>query len=224
MISSIVFDALLIGTIVYCGYLGYKRGLIRSLAKLSKMFIAFALAYLIAPYFSQIFVEPLLYSAVSNRLNLYLLENFQEISEATAYEDLPTLLRALVAVFDVSLDFSTSSAAISNIVAKLSYPIVRIISLPISFAAVYFLIKMLIRFVVKVTDEIFKIKLLGIPNKILGCALSTFLGVILAWGITVMFNYFSSLPPFSEWAAGFSGGFVYDFFNKFTPLELLLSF
>ena len=224
MLVSGLLDLILIATVIFSGYLGYRRGFVRSVAKISRIFVAFVLAYLLAPYFSEIFIEPVIYGAVSNRLNAYLIENFADMSSGTIlYEDLPIVLRALAGAFNVSLDFSSGADVVSAIVSQLSQPLARVISMPISFALVYFLIKILIRYILRLTDKIFKIKILGIPNKILGCALSSVIGIILAFVITLTFNLIISLPAFSEWALEFEGGAVYNFFNEFTPLELLLS-
>ena len=224
MLASILLDAILITTVIYSGYRGYKRGFVRSIAKISRLFIAFALAYLLAPYFSEIFIEPVIYDAVSNRLYVYLVDNFADASGAVIYEELPTILKALSGVLNVNFDFSAGTDVIGALVLSFAQPLTRIISLPISFALVFFLIKILIRYFLRMTDKIFKIKLLGIPNRILGCVFSGVIGLILAFCITVLFNFIISLPAFSEWALEFEGGYVYKFFNEFTPLELLLSF
>ncbi len=222
MFLSIIVDISLISAILISAYLGYKRGFIRSVAKFVKFFLTFLIAFSLTSLFSRYFIEPLIVGALTTQMKGYLLEHFQTVVNDS---DLPTILKITATVFDVDIaSFSAETDAINAIVEKLSYPLSRIISLPISFICLYFIVRLLIRLFLRITDIIFKLPVLGITNRILGSALSTVVGFVIAWGVTVAFNFFISLPVFNEWALQFNGGIIYNFFNSFTPLEVLLSF
>jgi hypothetical protein len=66
----------------------------------------------------------------------------------------------------------------------------------------------------------------GALNKAAGFLFGAAFSTLLAWGVAVVFEYVIHLPTFAsaEWAMNFDGGFVYDFFNTYNPIELLLSF
>jgi hypothetical protein len=49
---------------------------------------------------------------------------------------------------------------------------------------------------------------------------------VLAWLLVILWGYVISIPMLAEieWIQSFNGGYVYRFFDAFTPLDLLLSF
>ena len=223
MFLPIIVDLWLVATILVFGYYGYKRGFIRSVAKLAKGILAFSFAYLLAPVFSEFIIEPLISGAVATQLKGYLFDNYSNINAEEISASLPNALKIAAVLFDVNISSAqTPAETVEIIAAQLSHPIARIISLPISFFCLYFIAKLFIKVAIGITDIIFKIPILGASNRILGCILCIVIGVVASWASAVIFDLIVSLPIFGDWALEWEGGPIYTFFNEFAPLKLLL--
>ena len=214
MLLSVLVDFSLIAIVISFGYYGYKRGLIRSIAKFSKIIIVLLLAIMITPIFSEYITEPLICGSIRTQIKGFLLERFEGSHHESPADELPIIIKIAATIFNINLNaFGIDAEAAELLAEELSYPISHVISLPISFFCLIFIIKFLLKIALGATDILFKIPLIGISNRILGCALCSFVGIISAWLSSVAFGFIISLPIFGDFSLRWDSGLVYDFFN-----------
>jgi hypothetical protein len=84
----------------------------------------------------------------------------------------------------------------------------------------------LLSILIAVLNSVFEHGILGVCNKILGFVFCGSIAFIIAWMFVLLFSYCINIPFVADmaWASGFDGGFLYDFFKRMSPLDILLSF
>ena len=213
----IVIDVILVLFVVAGFIIGLKRGFIRSVEGPLCFVGALAFAYLLASPISVKLVEPMIGASLTNQLSEYLMANCSDPSA-----ELPTLVKLAAGIVNIDLDGKT----IEQILVEIAAPTVHIVTVIIMFVILFFVLKLLLKLVFKILDSIFNSSILVIPNKIIGCALNTLLGAVVAWGVVFAFNFIIHLDSMTgvSWAAEFNGGPIYNFFLNLSPLDLLLGF
>ena len=213
----IVVDVILVAFVVIGFIIGLKRGFIRSVEGPICFVGSLALAYLLANPISVKLVEPVIGASLTNQLAEYLMSNCSDPSA-----ELPTLVKLAAGIVNIDLDGKT----IEQILVEIASPTVHVVTVIIVFIILFFVLKLLLKLLFKIVDSIFNSSILVIPNKIVGCALNTLLGAVVAWVTVFAFNFFIHLDTMSgvTWAAEFNGGPIYNFFLNLSPLDLLLSF
>lgn len=229
MAVNIIIDIILIGILAVGAIIGVKRGFILTIAKPVKTFAAIFTAYALSSPFATAIVQPLIQPPITNEIAKYLSKKCADISAQNANTKLPTLLKyaAGKAGVDVTaLTGENSEQYIQSLVDNLASPAIHIIAVIIAFIALYFLSKLLYTFVVSVVNSTLDHGVVGTLNKVLGCVFTTFFAFVVAWGLTTVFGAVISLPAVAntKWGSEFSGGYIYQFFKSFTPIDLLLSF
>ena len=213
----IVIDVILVLFVVAGFIIGLKRGFIRSVEGPLCFVGALAFAYLLASPISVKLVEPMIGASLTNQLSEYLMANCSDPSA-----ELPTLVKLAAGIVNIDLDGKT----IEQILVEIAAPTVHIVTVIIMFVILFFVLKLLLKLVFKILDSIFNSSILVIPNKIIGCALNTLLGAVVAWVVVFAFNFIIHLDSMTgvSWAAEFNGGPIYNFFLNLSPLDLLLGF
>ena len=214
---NIIVDIVIILLLLLGGFVGYKKGFIRSLKRPIRLFGGFILSFALCNTVSVGIIEPLVKEPVSVKIEEYIFEHFMNGGEY------PTIIRIAAALMDVDLNNAESVEQIINSVLD---PVVHFISVIIAFIAIYILSKLLLSLVVNLVAAIFDKTILSMPNKIIGCVFCAFATFVFLWmGVSVM-DFIVKLPMFegTSFALNFTGGPVYSFFLGFSPLDLLLSF
>lgn len=229
MLINILVDATIVAIIVGGAIIGIAKGFVSSVARPVKWVASIVLAFSLSTPFADAVVFPMIEAPITNQISSYLIEKCSHITAANAGEELPTLLKiaAGVAGIDVtSIQTDGASDFISLLVDKLAYPTIHLISVIISFFAVYFLSKLVLGILLSIINHAFDGGVFGVMNKVLGFFFSTSIAFISAWLLTSVFGYVISLPAFADnpWIVSFDGGFVYKFFKGLSPIDLLLSF
>ena len=118
----------------------------------------------------------------------------------------------------MNVDLSTlggdTNDIIGSIVESLTMPIVNIISAVIAFVILVIVLRILLKLVFSLIDKIFQKGVLGVLNKVLGCIVCTLIAIFVVWMLVLVLGYVFHV----------SGGFIFEFFKKYNPVELLLSF
>ncbi len=227
---NIIVDIVLILVVLAGFILGIKRGFIKTVAKPVKLALAIVIAFSFAAPASEAFIEPTVKEPISNQIEGVLLEKSETLTPENMNEELPTLLKIAATVFNIQIDGVSADAdseeIIAQIVDKLISPAVHIISTAIAFLVLYIVSNIALSILLSILNSVFDTGFVGTVNKILGAVFSTALFVIFAWLLTLLFTYIIHAPALAqqEWVKNFDGGFVYDFFNKFNPIDWLLSF
>jgi len=217
MTLDLVVDIVLVLIVVIGFIVGLVRGFIKSVSHPIKVFGSLALAIWLAQPISDKLVFPLFGGTLANRIEGYLLANC-----SNPEEELPTLVKLAAGAVGVDLEGKT----LSVIITELTNPVVGLISVILTFVALYFAARLLLALVFYILDRAIDSSVLVIPNKIAGCILNTLMGAIIAWCAVFVFNFVINLPAFEgqAWVNEFVGGPIYSFFSRISPVELLLSF
>ena len=229
MIANIIVDIIIVGIISVGAIIGISRGFISTVARPVKFAAAIVLAFVLCDAFSSAVVEPIIKEPITAQLATYLTDKCSNINGSNASDELPTLLKLAAIMSNVDIDSisaENSEQFIPELVDKLSTPAIHIIAIIISFIAVYILARLLISMLLKLVNLMFDIGVFGVLNRVLGFVFSTSLAIIAVWLFTSVFAYLINLPSLSnvEWIANFDGGYIYKFFKRFSPIDLLLSF
>lgn len=214
----IVIDLLLLGVLVACFVVGYRRGFIEVIAKLVKFLGSFFFAFKFAKNASISIFQPMLQKPITKSFSEFLTEKCGELTPTNLEEELPFALRMIAKLFDLDLDAIASSAA-ANVADELALtftePVVAFVSVIISFFAVLLVSFAVLSVVLFIINKIFSVGALGILNQIVGAVMMTSLAVI---GCSLVVSLIS-------WIAGpeFAfGGPLFRFFNTYSPLDALL--
>lgn len=229
MFLDVIIDIILVAIVLIGAIVGIKKGFIAMAAKPVKFVAAIALAFAVCSGVAETFVTPLIEEPITNYISEFLHENCANVTADNAAEELPTLLKISAAVFNIDVNDVAAGAGgdiIDAIVENFTDPVINIISVIISFIAVYILASIVFSILLAVINALFSRGIFGVFNKALGFVFTGAVAFIASWGLAVLFAFVIHLPMFEgvEALADFNGGFIYNFFNTYNPIELLLSF
>ena len=227
---EIVIDLILAAVIAAGIFLGYKKGFTKILARPVKLIASLAIAFSACAGFADAIIAPMIGAPIRGYVANFLYDNCAALTPENISEELPTLLKIAAAAFGIDVEALASGAAVNalldEIIANLTTPVINVISIALSFVAVYLLSRLGFAIAFFVIDIVFGGGVLGAINKVLGVIFSTAFAFIVAWALAVVLDLIFNLPAFAdnEFIRGFDGGILYSFFNNYNPMELLLSF
>lgn len=229
MLINILIDVIIVAIIAVGAIIGITKGFVSAVAKPVKWFLSLFLAFSLCTAFADAVIYPMIEAPITNQISEYLIEKCSHVTASNANDELPTLLKIAAGISGIdisSLQIDSTSDFITVLVDKLAYTTIHLISVILSFFAVYFLSKIVLSILLSVIDHAFDGGIFGALNKLLGFFFSTSVAFIAVWLLTAVFGYVISLPAFADdlWVSSFSGGFIYDFFKGLSPIDLLLSF
>lgn len=229
MVATVIVEVVILAIIITGAILGVKYGFFLALTKPVRWFAALALAFVLCGFVSDTLVQPLIEDPLTVQITEYLTEKCPDLTKETAEKELPTVLKLAGLMVGVDYDSFTGENAeefIGQIVDKLAIPAISLISTVLSFFLLYFVLKLLLAFSISILNHLFKSGVLGVFNRILGCVFGVSFAFVAAWVGVVLFGYITSIPIWAsaDWIAEFDGGFLYDFFKRMSPLDLLFSF
>lgn len=226
MFVEILSDAVLALVIFFGAAIGYNKGFVKSIFGPVRFCLSLLTAIRLADPISRNLLEPTLKTPITNQIKGYLIENCPSITPESASEELPTLLKFAASLLDVDVSSLSGENTIAAIVDSLASPIVHLLSVIITFIAVYFIAKLAFSFILSIVSAFFDSAVLSLPNKLLGSVFGIFMAMITAWLLTVLFELLihSSMLSNTAWAQDFEGGIIYGFFNKHNPIDILLGF
>jgi len=226
---TIAFEIIIIAIFAVCAFIGIKFGFIKLAAKPVKFVLALILAFTLSSVVAEKVVTPIIDEPVTNYVSDFLYSNCSDLTGDNLNEKLPTLLKLAATVTNVDLESGMDMSGadlVAAIVDKLIGPVISFVSSLIAFFAVYFVSKILLWLVFWLINSCFGNGLLGVVNRVLGFLFFGFIGIVAAWGFAVITELVIHVPAFAEnpTFASFEGGLLYNFFNTYNPMELLLSF
>ena len=228
MALNIIIDIILVGILIAGAAIGIVKGFVKVVSKPLKPILALVIAFSLASPVATGIVEPIINEPVANQISGFLYENCSQITPDNLQESLPTLVRfaATLAGIDVDSLIGEDGDIIAVLVENLVTPIVHIVAVAASFVLVYILSRLLLWLLFMLIDAVFNAGVFKAFNKILGFLTCFLLAIFAAWSFVSVFEYVIHFPALAETQAvtEFSGGFVYNFFKQYNPVELLLSF
>ena len=224
-----IIDILLIAIFAVFAIIGVKCGFIKLAAKPIKFVLALVLAFSLCSTVSENIVTPIIDEPVTGYVSDFLVENCKDLTGENLEEELPTLIKLAAQAANVDIGNGLAGDDVITAIAdELLDPIVGLISGILAFVAVYLISKVLLWLIFGLINSMFKRGIFGALNRTLGLIFAGFFGLIVSWGIAVIIELvihvpaLETVPMITEFAS--DGGFIYNFFNTHTPMELLLSF
>ena len=208
MVDIVLVLVMLAGLLI-----GYMRGFVKGMRRPVRFIGAIMLAFLLADVISVNVIEPMINAPLSSQLEEAIYDSYSE------GDGFPTLVEYFASVSGVDL-YSTDS--VHDAVIAVISPLVHFVSVIISFILVYFLSKLLISLLLAMVNGIFENTMLSVPNRIIGAVFGCFMAFTLAWLFVSVFDFLTHMSILESIA--FEGGYIYNFFKDFTPVDLLLSF
>ena len=220
-----IFIEILLWVIIAVGTaLGIKSGFIRMAAKPVKFVLAIVLAFSLCTAFAEGIVMPIIERPITNYIYDFLSENCPVLTPENITEELPTILKMAAGMYGIDLEELALQYAEFDVIAEitnaLASPVIEIFSLIIAFVLVYFIGKLLITLALALLDLIFSGGIFGALNRVLGGISGTVLSIVVAWAVAVLVEFLFHINSDGMESAGF----LYTFFNTYSPIELLLSF
>ena len=229
MLINILIDTVIVAIVVGGAIIGITKGFVSSVAGPVKWVASIVLAFSFCTPFANALIFPMIEEPITSQISSYLIEKCSHITAQNVGEELPTILKMAAGFAGIDLTAIGADGTtefIPLLVDKLAHPTIHMISVVISFFAVYFLSKIVLGILLSIINHAFDGGVFGVMNKILGFIFSTSIAFVLAWTLTSVFGYVISLPAFADtpWIVSFDGGIVYKFFKGISPIDLLLSF
>ena len=229
MYMNIIVDILLCVVVLIGAIVGIKRGFIKMAMRPVKLIASIAIAFALAVTVSNAFFTPMLEAPISSYIADFLHNNYSQITAENAATDLPTLIR--FSAFILNIDISEvvaeggNAAVVDVVVDKLISPVIGIVSNVISFIVVFIVCNIILSIVFAIINAVFDRGAIGVVNRVLGCIFSTAFAIIIAWVLAVVgaFVIHSPVLQGNEMFSTFVGGPIYNFFNTYNPIELILS-
>ncbi len=232
MALNIILNVILCAMIVVGIVLGIKRGFISMAARPVKLVLTLGLAIALCTPVADAIIHPIIHAPITNYVKDFLYTNCQSITEANVADELPTLLKISAAVvgidvYEIAGNASEAGRTILDAIAEnLTAPVVKVISVIISYVLLYFIIKILLTILFWFINAIFQTGVFGILNKIIGIVFGAACSIIAGWALVSILEFVFNLPAFDTVDAvrNFDGKFLYEFYRNYNPIELLLSF
>lgn len=214
---NIFIDVVLVLIMLVGLVIGYLRGFVKGMRRPIRFFGAIALAFLLSDVVSVNIIEPIINAPLSSQIESAVFESYSD------GDGFPTIVEYFASVSGVDL---YSQESVHEAVLAVTSPIVHFVSVIISFVLLYFVSKLVISVLFALINGIFENTVLSVPNRIAGAVFNAFLTFVIAWVFVSLFEFLIHTSPLSgaEWVSSFEGGYVYNFFREFTPIDLLLSF
>lgn len=228
-IYAFLADALLALILLLGIGLGWRRGFIRTVAKPVKLVSALILSFNLCTPVAERWLQPMLEAPIKERMSAYLTEKCAHLTAANAAEELPTLLKLAAGLFDIDITEvaeGAGAALIDRLVTSLATPVAHVIAIVFAFVGVYIVSQLLLTVALWLLNAIFRVGVLGVANRIVGLLFGALFAMLIAWGAVALCEFALGLGASGAPSAieQVRGGVLYGFFDKYSPLDLLLSF
>jgi hypothetical protein len=193
-------------------------------AKPVKLILSLVLAFSLCASVAEGIVTPIIEKPITNYIYDFLVENCPELNIENVAEELPTVLKMAAGMYGINVEEIVAQNAgrdiIAEITAVLAEPVISILAIIVSFVLLYFVAKLLITLALALIDLIFSNGIFGALNKILGGVSGAVISFAVAWALAIFIEFLYHIN-----GSGLENpGFLYTFFNTYSPIELLLSF
>ena len=237
---SAVLDLLVVAVLVISVIVGYKRGFVKSLLRLTGSLISLVLAVVLASplgsFFNDAFVSDWLSSSAQGKLEEQL--SAMGGSFDTLFDSMPEEFSGLIDHFGVgkndmeqqyeqmAAEDKTDGLIAEELADYLTQGAAKAISYVLAFLLVYIVSYILIKLLSRLIDPIFRLPLLHTANALLGAVLGVLVAVVFLWVAALLIEH---VVPYlfgndSIFHDGFSAEntLLYRYFVDLNPLQSLL--
>ncbi|MBR2024622.1 MAG: CvpA family protein [Clostridia bacterium] len=193
---SLIVDIIL-GVICICVIVKYSiKGFLKTILDLARLAVSVILAIMfrgvVAKLLNDLFMTNVIHDWVYNSLTSKVAGLSETVDFVRIYEDAPQFYSEVLALFD--LDFAEFEMAIKelsaenveNVTNMIANPLATMLSTLIAVIAIFIVSMIVLFFVVKLLNNLTKIKLVNVINRILGVALGIILASVIVWLLSIL--------------------------------------
>ena len=183
-----VLDIIIVCIIILCVYMGYKKGLVRTVMSFLSFIIAYIAANIFSPPLSEFlysnWIKPAFVSGVTSKIDDIITPDI-DLNKLVA--DKQPEFAGMVEDYGVELSevdkWVSEGATSGNVAENLVEPVAQGVANFIAFAAVFVASLILLKILVSLMDSVAKLPVLNLLNKIGGTAV----GVVYGLGLSYIF-------------------------------------
>lgn len=214
--SLTVFDGILALMVLIGLIVGCKVGFFKSVANPLKLVIAGCLTVCLASPIINAWTRPFFTKHMEGWIYDALLEKCPEVTGETASALMPGILRFFANLFKVDLgavgEGATSEDLLHALSSALAAPIGNAVAVAVTYLGLFIILSLLLTLLIFILDSVVSNGPLEVVNRILGLILGFAISAVLACIVANIAGYIAEGEP---------GGFVYQFFKKLNPFDLL---
>ena len=227
--AGLVIDILLSLFFVIGFVIGIRRGFIRGITKIVKIFGSLFIGFKYAKSFALAIVYDWIEPPITTSLSDYLSEKCSHLTAANASSELPTFLKFVANLFDIDIAEVAQGSAqgvIESLSAALTHPVAMLISVVLSFVILYIVSHLALGLIFALINALFRVGPFLFVNKLIGALLGILVAALLVWAAVAVFGLLCNSGMFdnAQWYATLESGPIFNFFNTYGPLDLLFGF
>ena len=229
MSAGLIFDIVLSLFFLVGFIVGVRRGFIRGITKIIKIFGSLFIGFKYARSLAEALIYDMVEPPITGSLTDYLTQKCSHLTASNATSELPTFLKLAANLFDVNVGEVAQQSAgevISALASALTHPVAMLISVVIGFILLYIASYLLFGLVFALINSLFSIGPFNLVNKLIGAIFGIVVAALLVWAAVAVFDLVAGTGLFdsAEWYLTFEGGPIFNFFNTYGPLDLLFGF
>ncbi len=198
MSPSLVVDIIL-GIVCIFVIVKYSiKGFLKTILDIARLGLSVLLAIMFRGVIADLLNKLFMTNTIRNWVYNSLTSRVEGISETVdfvqIYETSPEFYSKVLAAFDLNFEQFEESIKnldaenVENVTTMISEPLANMLSTLIAVVAIFTVSMIILYFVVKLINNITKIKLIGVINRILGIAFGILLASIIVWGLSFLLH------------------------------------
>lgn len=214
-----IADIIIASVILLFTFIGIKRGIAVTVFNILGIIVSAVATYYLSGMISDFIYDTFIQESVTENLQQIISLNGEKYATVNCLESLPDWIKGFVSgiydMFDVQV-YSAGSAAVTNgvnfiegIVKKAVTDIFDIIAFAILGILIYIIIKIAIRYLLK----LFKLPLINDLNKFLGGILGVLEGIVLMFIVVNIFSFCVGESDTDFINNYITNGFIFKFFS-----------
>lgn len=235
MAVRVIVDILVVLLAIIGIVAGIRQGFVRLLFQRFRRLSAALIALLISKPLGALITKGFL----SDKLTGFIMSaaKLKELPNAASPEELlesvPVVVRWIAQGFHYDLAaaaqraFEEGDGMYYTVIKELSYPLASTIAVVLSWIALYFLLRLTIRLLLRITDGLFDLPVIKQINCILGACLGLLFNAAIVWCACRVFVWVITLPAFANVSAlqsfSIDSTYIAKYVYYFNPLAFILS-
>lgn len=172
------------------------KGFLKTILDIARLALSVLLAVMfrgvIADLLNKLFMTNSIHNWVYNSLTSKIGGISETVDFVQIYQNAPEFYSKVLASFDLNFEQfeeainNLSAENVDNVTTMIAEPLANMLSTLIAVLAIFIVAMIILYFIVKLINNITKIKLIGVINRILGVGFGVLLASIIVWAISFL--------------------------------------
>ena len=172
------------------------KGFLKTILDIARLALSVLLAVMfrgvVADLLNKLFMTNAIHNWVYNSLTSKIGGISETVDFVKIYQNAPEFYSKVLASFDLNFEQfeeainNLSAENVDNVTTMIADPLANMLSTLIAVIVIFAVAMIILYFVVKLLNNITKIKLIGVINRILGVGFGVLLASIIVWGISFL--------------------------------------